>query len=206
VKVVDSILDRCYPIDLRVDVERLKADAKQIQERVGISSNFLIDELQKIPVTTFNLTHKPGLSGHERWKKWRGDHLMLEKEGVDEKDFTVMLSELDGTYLKQVMEDVFKQHQLRYGTPFIGRCQLITSRPGHTYRLHRDVHTKHRYHIPLVTEPNFVWLFQEEDNNFDVLHMPSDGRVWYLDPRNIKHTVVHVGTRPRWHILLTSNE
>ena len=116
-----------------------------------------------------------------------------------------MLDELDGSYIKECIDAVKKYHLEKFNSDFIGRIQLISSAPGHTYPFHRDMHTKHRYHIPIITDENFLF-FMKEKTELHVLHLPANGRCWYLNPTDITHTVGHLGKTPRTHLLLTSEK
>lgn len=196
----------CYPIlEPRFDLSKLSKSVDTLFERLGLFNiQYFLGHLNDHPVYTINLTHKPELLGVDRWRKHRGNHLSLQRQGVREIDFTESLEELSGTYLLKAMEAIKEKHLESFGTPFVGRCQIIASRSGHCYPMHRDPHTPHRYHVPLMTDPRCFWIFEDEIS-FDMMHMPADGRAWYLNPVQVNHTLVHVGQQPRLHILMTSS-
>jgi hypothetical protein len=206
-KVSDNFEEFCYPINgYQYDVKKLRESIVNLLLRVGLNEKYFPDTVNlPSPAKTFNLTHIKGLQGNDRWDKHKESHPVLKDNGIQESDFTEFLCELEGLYIKEVIDEILKNHYNTYKTKFIGRCQLIWSQPRFTYSLHRDVHTKHRYHIPVYTDPEFFWLF-EKDLDYSMVHMPADGRVWYLNPIDVKHTIMHLGRKNRLHILLTSAE
>jgi hypothetical protein len=208
-KITDNLEKLCYPIDVQVDIKKLRNSIEEFFSRIGITEEFFTNELTglilpKRAIVTCNLSHLPELTGNDRWLKHRSDHNTVLSEGVKEEDFSEFLEELNGLYIKDVIDQVLQNHFENFKTRFQGRCQFIWSRPTHCYRLHRDPHTKHRYHIPVYTDENFLWIFEKEDRDMNLIHMPANGNVWYLNPRNVKHTVSHMGSVNRLHILLTS--
>lgn len=192
-----------YPIELKYDVEKLIDSYFELCKKICLSRDQIKYELDHYKISTFNLTHLPSLSGEDRWKKHRGGHFDVLRAGVKEGNFTESLKELDGSYIKEYIEEIKKYHYDKFNSEFIGRIQIISSSPGHTYPFHRDAHTKHRYHVPIITDENFFFLMKEE-NQIHTIHLPADGRCWYLNPVDITHTVAHLGKTPRTHILLTS--
>lgn len=203
----DNFKEFCYPlVGHQYDVKKLRLSVVKLLSKVGTTEKYFIDALDlPTPVKTFNLTHIKGLKGNDRWDKYKESHSVLENIGIHENNFTEFLFELDGLYIKEVIDEILKNHYDIYKTKFIGRCQLIWSQPRFAYSLHRDMHTRHRYHIPVYTDPEFFWLF-EKDLDYSMIHMPADGRVWYLNPVDVKHTIMHLGRKNRLHILLTSAE
>lgn len=202
--ITDRLDPYCYPIDATFDVNKLKESIDILFARLNISQDIFHDELKIQSATTFNLTHLPNLQGNDRWKKHRGSHDAVQKAGVKEEDFSEFLTELDGLYLKKVIDTVFEMHNSKFKESFQGRCQLIWLRANHAYRLHRDMHTAHRYHIPVITDENCLWVFENKHRDMTLCHMPADGQAWYLNPKDIKHSVFHMGTQTRMHILLTT--
>lgn len=202
--IKDNLQSYCFPVALTADINMLNNSVDELLGKLGISREIFLTDLKSAPVATLNLTHLPGLTGEDRWKKYRGNHLSVINNGVSETDFTELISEAAGTYIERIFIEIADMHQYMYGTKFQGRCQLIASRPTHCYSIHKDYHTNHRYHIPLVTDENFLWLFRDHNKDANLVHMPADGRIWYLNPKDIEHTVMHLGNKPRIHILLTS--
>ena len=202
--VKDTLGEFCYPIYQPVDIKKLYTSIQEFFNRLNISESVFFDDLKQRPVTTCNLNNIAGITGKDRWWNHRGDHLSVLRAGIKEENFSEFISELDGLYIKEVIDNIYQSHIDKFKTKFQGRCQLIWSRPGHCYGIHYDKHTRHRYHIPVYTDEYFFWIFQQSNKDTDLVHMPADGRIWYLNPKDVMHTVTHVGTTPRLHILLTS--
>lgn len=204
-KLNDNFEKFCYPISgHNYDITKLYDSVKELLLRLNVDEEYFTSKLSlHNPVITFNLTHIKGLVGADRWDKYKESHSLLKEQEISEEDFTETLSELENLYVKEIIDNVFDNHQKVFNREFRGRCQLIWSQPRFGYALHRDYHTKHRYHIPVYTDPEFFWLF-EKDLDYSMVHMPADGRVWYLNPVDVKHTIMHLGRKNRLHILLTS--
>lgn len=203
-KIIDRLGEYCYPVSILLDIELLNKSIEQLFLDLGVNLPWFLDKLNYGPATTINLTHLPILTGKDRWLKYNGNHDRTLAEGANEKEFTEILEEIKGTYIEYALKTIFSNHKQIYGTEFSGRCQIIASRPTFGYRIHRDLHTEHRYHVPLITDRNFYFLFKDNQEDYSLLHMPADGRAWYLNPRDIYHTVMHVGSQNRIHLLLTS--
>lgn len=201
--ISDTYKDFCYPTYDQIDLIRLNLEISKLFLALGISKDIFLEGLKTNPVVPLNISYLPGLHGKDRWNKHCGRHFAVKAAMVSETDFTEFLSELKDTYIEEVLNNIFLQHLKKFGTKFQGRCQIVASRPTHCYSIHRDFHTNHRYHIPLETDDNFLWLFKSS-RDINAVHMPADGRIWYLNPKDIEHTVCHLGTVPRMHILLTS--
>lgn len=202
----DRFLGAAEPVqELELDVLRLRSEVSQLTGRLRVPEGW-IEEQQKIAgVCAINLTHLPGLQGHHRWTRHRSNHQYLD-QGVREGDFTERLAELQGTYLSEVIDLIAARHQAHWGTEFQGRHQLVWLSPEYCYPMHKDDHTAHRYHVPLISDPYCWFLFETDDGDIHRVWMPADGRVWYLNPHRYSHTVVHLGYTPRLHLLLTSED
>jgi hypothetical protein len=201
--MIKSIPDICYPIKYVVDQERLTRACETFLAALWSDPKAQETFLHGGPFATVNLNHVAGLVGRERFFKYSGNRFALEAAGLTERDFTVLASNFDGTYIKTVINAIEQEHLSTYGTPFVGRYQLLWVNPMACYPLHIDKGTPHRYHVPIKTNPNCMWLFRQQ-GKIAGLHMPADGRVWYVNPVAIEHTVANFGDTPRYHLLMTS--
>jgi hypothetical protein len=120
-------------------------------------------------------------------------------QGVNEKDFSEHLEESQDLLIGKLIREIYNQHAGK----FQGRAQLIWLGAKRSYNFHKDIHTPNRYHVPILTNENCYWLLKKHNDIFK-LHMPADGRVWYLDPVNIEHTFCNESNSARLHLLLTS--
>lgn len=199
-KILNEIENICYKIPLQCSADKILLDFDRLFDKLGITEEYIEKN------RTINLSHLPELNGTDRWKKYSGNHLAVLNDNKKEGDFTKFLDELSGSYIKEIIDKVYNYHSEKFSTPFAGRAQLITIPPGVCYSLHRDSHTRHRYHIPLKTHKDIIWIFKNDYDDPKLLHMPSDGDIWYLDPITIKHSVMNMSAMHRWHILLTSEK
>lgn len=200
-KQVDLIKNYCYPIDYTVDYDKLYNSILVLLDRLQLDINDINRRCLSEFAFTVNLTHKPGIKGADRWKLHSGGHLSLVRAGVNEVDFVEHLEEMSDLYIGQVLKDIYSQHS---GSQFQGRAQLIWLGAGQRYPMHRDPHTPNRYHIPVITNQLCYWVLSESGQDPVTLHMPADGRVWYLNPVKLYHTFVNDSDMARMHILLTS--
>lgn len=201
--MVDKVDKFCYPIPLTIDHGRLMSSVNGFLEILGTSKEEIERKSRLGFIQTVNLTHRPGVTGNDRFYMHSGDHHSLMLHGVNEGDFTEFPVELDGTYLRSVIDQIIEFHASAVGSPFSGRMQLVWLNSGGKYPFHKDFHTPHRYHVPLSTNDACLWYFRRRGAEYE-LHMPADGRVWYLDPVSIEHTVVNNGDSPRLHLLMTT--
>jgi hypothetical protein len=192
-------LDNYYfPISLEIDHNRLLEDLNILLSRLGLSNKDIEKQCETDFGFAINLTHLPETTGSDRWEEYAQGHDHLLEIGVNELYFTEHLEETQNLYLGQLIHQVYKQHP----TLFQGRVQLVWMGPKRKYKFHRDLHTPHRYHVPLITNKECYWILQEK-NIIYKLHMPI-GNVWYVDPINIEHTFVNDSESVRVHLILTS--
>jgi len=199
-KILNQIENICYNIPIQCNIDIALLDLDNLFYQLGITEDYIEKN------RTINLSHLPELKNEDRWKKYSGNHFTVSNDNKREGDFVKFLDELTGSYLKEIIDKIYDYHLKKFDAPFAGRAQLITLPPGVCYTLHRDLHTKHRYHIPLKTHKDIVWMFKNDNEDPKLLHMPADGNIWYLDPITIKHTVMNMSPIHRWHILLTSEK
>jgi hypothetical protein len=193
-RTVTQIDKWCYPIEYRIDREKFQNSFHILLDRLNVTYN-------NSSWFSINLTHLPGLVGQDRWKKYTGKHSIVKLEGVNEADFVEHLSEMKDLYIGQVIQDIQEQHT----GIFQGRIQLVWLGPNSSYPLHKDLHTTSRYHIPLITNENCFWIFKTETDDYQ-LHMPTDNRVWFVDPKNITHTFINNSNTTRCHLVMTSGK
>lgn len=207
--IVEALADgSCAPTGLKVDIRKLQNTATLFTEKLfslgGKSYKDWNASRETYGLAAMNLTHHQSVSGRERFFKFTGNRLALGDK-MNETEFTVKPVEVTSSYLGEVMQMVENHHQERFGTAFIGRYQFIWVHPGRCYPLHVDEHTPHRYHIPVYTDADCLWLFRKAEE-LSLLHMPADGRVWYLDPIQQEHSVANFGRKIRLHLHMTSGE
>jgi len=204
IPAVEEIESLCFKIPPTFDLALATTALAEVVETLQLKQH--IQSKLESPVGAFsmNITHIPGLRGISRFGKYTGQHNSLLDNNVSEGMFLYRLAEIKNTYLSVIMDNVISYHRRTYNTDFVGRSQIVWSLAGLCdYPLHNDPHTPHRYHIPLQTDPNFNWIFVQNEK-LCKLHMPADGGIWYLNPVELTHTVRHTGTVPRIHLLMTT--
>lgn len=210
---MSQLLDRlpdhsCEPIERKINVDTLRDNADLfVQKLFELGGSLFTDWQQnrnKYGMAALNLTHAEGVTGLDRFFKHTGNRLALADAGLDEGQFVVLPKEVESTFIGRTIKMVEDYHFEKFGSPFKGRCQFIWIDPGSCYPLHVDTHTPHRYHIPIHTHHRCWWVFYQ-DTEIDLLHMPADGRIWYLDPIQREHSVANFSLVPRLHLLMTSS-
>jgi hypothetical protein len=201
---VTDLHPHCFPIEHTVDSNQLLLDCYELVKRLGIDYESYTNSGKLSQA--INLTHLPGLQGDSRWKFGNSQHLDVIKLGVAEVDYTDHLFETQDLYLGKLVRKIYKLHKERHGTAFQGRAQLAWLHPKKMYDMHKDLHTPHRYHVPIITNEQCYWLFKNDqlaDSSVYKLHMPV-GDIWYVDPVTLEHTFVNDSSTHRLHLLLTS--
>jgi hypothetical protein len=208
----------CWPLDIPVDKEQLLESWFDLFKALGYTYESMVELMRKDFVEKYrqlgnpkdpiawdmNLTHYPELTGDDRWRKFRGTVEWIASDGGDPKRATELLVELEGTYLGNLIKTVFDHHRKNFDREFKGQLNITWVGPGQRYNLHNDSNIHLRYHIPIITHPDVVWIFQDQEDidKFYKMHMPI-GEVWMLNPVQIVHTVFNKWDTPRAHILLS---
>jgi hypothetical protein len=215
---VNTMEPYCWPLDIPVDKEQLLENWFELFKKLGYSYKSIVELMRNDFVEKYkqlgnprdpiawdmNLTHYPKLTGDDRWRKFRGTVEWIKSDGGDPKRATELLSELKGTYLEKLIETVFDHHSRTFNREFKGQLNITWVGAGQRYNLHNDSNIHLRYHIPIITHPSVVWMFQDQENTdkFYKMHMPV-GEIWMLNPVQIVHTVFNKWDTPRAHLLLS---
>jgi hypothetical protein len=161
------------------------------------------DYLELDPMAwSINLNHLPELVGSDRWNKHCGNTDMIISEGADPTKFTKLLTELDNLYLGNVIKKIMVYHELSTKRKFQGVVNIIWIEPNSGYNFHTDKESDVlRYHVPLVTNNDVHWLFEQE-GKYSKLHMPV-GNVWEFHPLKVNHTVRNNSNVARAHLVIS---
>ena len=187
--------DYCFPIlGIEFDIKQLQADVLNSRLAPRVSE-------KDVPISTVNLTHIPGTTGEDRFYKNRHGHEKLAALGIREEHFSIMPQEVKDTYLGECLSSLMLLHLEKTGQAFCGRIQIIWINPETCHKMHKDLHTPYRYHIPVFTHPNCLWVFKEAEG-VSTLHMPADGRAWAFDPVAAHHSVANMSPMRRCHVVL----
>lgn len=198
-KEINTLPPYCYPLDMKVDMNSLLDSVNVLLTRLGLSLTEINELCKTRRGFAINLTHLPGLQGTDRWDLYTKLHPELKKQGVCESNFSTHLLESQDLLIGKLIHDIYAQHPGK----FQGRAQLGWLSGNNSLPFHMDPHTPHRYHVPLITNEKCFWLLRNSEEVYK-LHMPADGRVWYLNPTKIEHSVINESDNARLHLLLTS--
>lgn len=204
-KLLDKLPGFCEPVGLQFDAARMNASVDAFLKELFQANNMDLEKYTRNAFATVNLTHMPHVTGRDRFFKYTGNKYALMKNNIEEKNFTLLPIEVERTYFGKMIRQIEQYHLKKFGTPFVGRYQLIWVNSMSCYPLHVDKHTPHRYHVALKTNPDCWWVFRDKTEDISLMHMPVDGRVWYLDPIQQEHSVANMGQTPRCHLLMTSS-
>ena len=198
-KEINTLPPYCYPLDMKVDMNLLLDSVDVLLTRLGLSLTEINELCKTRRGFSINLTHLPVLQGADRWNLYTKLHPELKKQGVCESNFSTHLLESQDLLIGKLIHDIYAQHPGK----FQGRVQLGWLSGNNSYPFHTDPHTPHRYHVPLITNEKCFWLLRNSEEVYK-LHMPADGRVWYLNPTKLEHSVINESDSARLHLLLTS--
>lgn len=204
--MIDQLPGFTERLPFSIDVPRLQHAVKSFTTGIFTEASPFGEWYVKEKIPSINLNHPPELvdKGHLRFFRYSGDYHQLKKDSISERDFTIMPPGLQSSYFGEVARLISEHHLEVHGTPMIGRMQLLWIKPEYCYKIHSDTHVMHRYHVPILTNPDCVWVFRDKQTPETLLHMPADGGIWWLNPTANEHTVVNYGPTPRLHMLLTA--
>lgn len=201
--ITQNLKPYCFQLDYEFDYHELMNSLSVLMSRIDQNMDTIhLKLLNGMRAYCLNLTHLPGMTGNDRFLKHTGKHLTVKNEGVDEKNFSEHLSEMQDLYIGKVIHDLYNQHDGK----FQGRANLLWLGPNHRYEWHNDSHVPHRYHVPLITNEECYFLLKKDSLSSETtyrIHMPAR-TAWYLDPVNLYHTFVNNSDVPRLHLLLSS--
>lgn len=217
----DQVPGLIEPTPVIVDVSRLRLAMQAI--------NMFVDYSPKEAFASFNkkagicLTHPPVIP-QEVIDKWGdiqskfigpmsgGEPVLKEKYNMSTAQFTEMHPIVQSSYIKEILDQLQSYTQTRYGSGKICWIHSNTLSPGAAYNLHQDEHCIGRYHIVEYTT-EYSYMMVEEDYEIKTVHLPADGRVWFLNT-NVNHTALNLTPMPensktaklRTHLILSIYE
>lgn len=208
----------CYPLDIPVDKMQLLESWFDLFKRLGYHYHDFVEMMRQDFVKKYaelgnptdpiawdaNLSYMPGLTGDDRWRKFRGTVDWVKEEGGDPRLATELLAELDGLYVGDLVKRILAYHRETTGREFVGQVNILWVGPGQRYNFHNDNGIPVRYHVPIITHPKAFWVFQDmvDHDKYFTMHMPF-GDVWQLNPIDIVHTVMNTWDTPRAHLVLS---
>lgn len=147
----------------------------------------IIDSVKFCPTTNqIGIKHTKKAHDTQKWYEGCGSLIKLMPR-VCNNDFTEINSDLTGTYIEYVCEELQKTYR-------IGRARIMRLEPKRCMSLHVDL--SKRIHIPVVTNTDALMIINNE-----VFHMPADGSA-YLTDTTKRHTALNASkTDDRIHLL-----
>lgn len=214
----DSVEGFIEPIPLTIDIDKLNQDVQMFFDK------FKFDKYAVFNVPTRNINFNfnyPSKVPDAMFKEERlryvgpialGEEELLKYFKVSTSDFDTMPEIVQASYIGEVtklVEDWHNSNRSHLGK--INRIHCVVLANGSGHRLHVDVKTSCRYHIALTTN-RYSYMMVDTDNEVKTVHIPADGRVWFLDTRtdhaaqNIAPHHIGKDARLRLHLIFSVSE
>jgi hypothetical protein len=146
------------------------------------------------PCEHVNLTRPAHLPDHQGVKYGASTLWHKEVQVIQQDEYNAYIDAIDGTYLLEVCQDVAKYIESSYKLA-VGRVRIITLRPKVCLTYHTDPESSFRFHIPVVTNENVLFIVDDE-----VQRMPQCGQLYQLEVQK-KHTVLNASREERIHLV-----
>lgn len=206
------------PTPIVINLGKLRSAMREINSYVGYSPSTAFDSFNKR--TGICLTYPPNIpqSIVDKWGEVRskfvgpisdGEAAIRENYKMSTADYTEMHPIVQGSYIKEILDQLQAYTQTKFGTAKICWIHSGTLAPGGSYNLHKDEHCLGRYHIVETTTP-YSYMMIEEEYEIKTVHLPADCRVWFLDT-NVNHTALNLAPentfeKLRTHLILSIYE
>jgi hypothetical protein len=219
---IDDVASLCFKLPLEIDKEKLVSsfyelisklhpDYKEFckqryADTVDLLKRYHLDtEADIFSWWSINLNHMAHLTGDDRWGKYCGNFNMIVDQGADPRKFTTWLTELDNSYISDVIKKTIEYYETSTKKKFKGTASIIWVAPNSGYQFHKDLDKNIlRCHIPLVTNSDVLWIF-DHNKEYSKLNMQV-GEVWELHPLDITHTVRNNSNIARAHLVLSIDD
>jgi hypothetical protein len=147
------------------DIQKLEKESLALYEKLTPDSGQI------------SLKHTSSEKDRNLWEDGIGSLYNPTESGfLQEKDFTVLNSELKGSYLEEVHDIISKEYSF-------GRMRLMKLTGRKCMSLHVD--GEKRIHIPIITNENCLMIVDNE-----VCHLPADGNAYLVDTTKV-HTALN---------------
>lgn len=134
-------------------------------------------------------THTKNCPDNQRWTEGTGSlfDYTLDRFRAFEKDFTEFNSDLKGSYLHWIYQNVpFKPARMR----------LMCLSPKTCLTIHQD--TGPRFHFAIKTNPSALLLFP---NQQEMVHIPADGFLYQMNAATMHSAMNADPQKERWHLV-----
>ena len=165
-------------------------DLNKKWSKISEKSDWKNQKTQQMALTVFNTEYKIR-ENRESGSKWDTSFMKGDKR-FDERAYNKIKDDLP-PYLNEVL-NCFQ--------PEISRTILSNIKANCAVPKHMDHDSllSVRYHIALETNPN-CYLCYEQNNEIVKVHIPVDGRVWFLNP-GLPHWAENNGDTDRIHLII----
>ena len=113
---------------------------------------------------------------------------------IQQSEYDRFLSVLDDSYLKSVCEQTIDYISSSYNLS-VGRVRVAILPHKYCLTYHRDPESAYRFHIPVVTNENVMFIIDDTVRRMDIC-----GQLYMLDVQK-KHTVLNASREERIHII-----
>lgn len=201
---VPGLIDQCA---ITFDVDRIKQDiidfSNTFDFHVAAILRKLIDP-KKIGQVSINLTHPEftpavidvlrSINENVDYNRAKyigpltfGDRPAAELHGIEPSSYNIIGEFFNNRYLGDVVRQVQQYHSsIHPEMEPVTRVTCAYLDPGAGFFLHKDTHTRMKYHLPIYTN-QFAYMMAHKvtDNSINgdttFLHLPADGRLWVLN-------------------------
>jgi len=194
-EIVHNLID---PTPIKVDLPKLTKVIDNIRSCVGYDPSSCLENPGN--QSTITLTYPKNIPKEfvDRHGELRskfiggitgGETTMKEKYNISTADYTEMHNIVRYSYVNTIAKQLEDYHRAKYGSGKIAWIHSPTLGPGAGFSMHIDSHCTARYHIVLTTT-KYSYMMVEEDNEIKCVHIPADGRVWFLNT-GVLHNAVN---------------
>jgi hypothetical protein len=197
--ICDQVPGFIEPTPIVINVSKLRQTMREINQFVGYSPAEAFDSFNK--KTGICLTYPPNIpqSIIDKWGNVRskfvgpisdGELALRESYNMSTAQYTEMHPIVQNSYIKEILDQLQSYTQTRFGSGRVCWIHSATLAPGASYNLHKDEHCIGRLHIVEYTT-EYSYMMVEDDYEIKTVHLPADGRVWFLDT-NVNHTALNL--------------
>lgn len=195
----DKVQDLIDPVALTVDLKQLRKDIWIIGREIGYDPNECLRNSHKQSAINFTYPKNIPQSIIDQFGDLKskfigpltyGEGPVKQLYNISTKEFTEMHPLVENSYVKTVFDQIQNYHSSQFGSGTIRWVYSGSLAPSAGFYMHVDPHCTARYHIVLNTT-DYSYMMVEQNNEIKTVHMPADGRVWFLDT-NVPHNATNL--------------
>lgn len=158
------------------------------------------ESFKQLALTSFNYDKYPDAKFDNRvLHKTRSVRLASDP---GRSDYLPLLDERNYNVPNQKCSPLFRKLLGQFKSPF-SRVRLAALMPGFEGEPHIDYNTDYsiRVHVPIFTNEDVFFFYDDKNRGQAKLHMPADGRAWCVNT-GYRHFVANYGQVPRLHLVI----